>query len=108
MTSRLIVPGFNGGNPMTLRNLEWSPVMRTAGGGRPGRRADWSGRFDLESEALAQNLNDHLEHTFEEGQSAISEIIEDVSDAAFRFDGVAVRHRGGVRFTFDAFTRKPV
>jgi len=103
----LIVPGFNGGNPMKLLNFDSSPVMRAAGGGRAGRLADWSGRFDLESEALAQDLNDHLEHSWEEGESAVSEIIEEVSPAAFRFEGVAVRYRGGTRFSFDAFSRKP-
>jgi hypothetical protein len=107
MTSRLIVPGFNGGNPMPLLYFEYAPVMRSAGGGRAGMLADWSGRFDVESEALGQDLTDHLEHTFEEGQSAVSEIIEEVPEGPFRFDGVALRHRGGVRFTFDAFSRKP-
>jgi len=68
MTSHLIVPGFNGGNPMKLLNFDSSPVMRAAGGGRAGRLADWSGRFDLETEALAQDLNDHLEHPLEEGK----------------------------------------
>jgi hypothetical protein len=61
----------------------------------------------LESEALAQDLNDHLEHPLEEGESAVSEIIEEVPPAAFRFEGVAVRYRGGTRFSFDAFSRKP-
>jgi len=107
MTSHLIVPGFNGGKPMTLLNFDCSPVMRAAGGGRAGRLADWSGRFDLESEALARDLNDHLEHPLEEGESAVSEIIEEVPPAAFRFEGVAVRYRGGTRFSFDAFSRKP-
>jgi hypothetical protein len=107
MTSRLIVPGFNGGNSVKLLNFACSPVMRLAGGGRAGRLADWSGRFDLESEALAQDLNDHLEHPWEEGESAVSEIIEEVPPAAFRFEGVAVRYRGGTRFSFDAFSRKP-
>jgi hypothetical protein len=107
MTAHLIVPGFNGGNPMKLLNFDSSPVMRAAGGGRAGRLADWSGRFDLESEALAQDLNDHLEHPLEEGESAVSEIIEEVPPAAFRFEGVAVRYRGATRFSFDAFSRKP-
>ena len=39
-------------------------VMRLAGGGRAGRLADWSGRLDLESAALARALNDHFEHIF--------------------------------------------
>jgi hypothetical protein len=86
MTSHLIVPGFNGGNPMKLLNFDSSPVMRAAGRGRAGRLADWSGRFDLESEG---------------------EIIEEVPPAAFRFEGVVVRYRGGTRFSFDAFSRKP-
>jgi hypothetical protein len=107
MTSRLIVPGFNGGNSVKLLNFACSPVMRMAGGGRTGRLADWSGRFDLESEALARDLNDHLEHSLEEGEDAISEIIQEIPPAAFRFEEVAVQHRGGTRFTFDAFSRRP-
>ena len=90
MTSHLIVPGFNGGNPMKLLNFDCSPVMRAAGGG-----------------PLARDLDDHLEHPLEEGESAVSEIIEEVVPAAFRFEGVAVQHRGGTRFSFDAFPRKP-
>jgi hypothetical protein len=96
MTSHLIVPGFNGGKPMKLLNFDSSPVMRAAGGGRAGRLADWSGRFDLAGEALAQDLNDHLEHPLEEGESAISKIIEEVpplrSDLkAWRFGTEAAR-----------------
>ena len=77
--------------------------MRLAGGGRAGRLADWSGRFDLESEALVRDLNDHLEHPLEEGESAVSEIIEEVppprSDLKRRrFSTEAARD-----FTFDAF-----
>jgi hypothetical protein len=45
MTAHLIVPGFNGGNPMKLLNFDCSPVMRAAGGG-----------------PLARDLDDHLEH----------------------------------------------
>jgi hypothetical protein len=78
MTSQLIVPGFNGDNPMKLLYFNCLPVMRAAGGGRAGRLADWSGHFDLESEALAQDLKDHLEHPLEEGESAINEVIEEV------------------------------
>ena len=45
--------------------IRWdNDVMRLAGGGQAGRLADWSGRFDLESEALARALNDHFEHIF--------------------------------------------
>jgi hypothetical protein len=51
MTAHLIVPGFNGGNPMKLLNFDCSPVMRAAGGG-----------------PLARDLNDHLEHPLEEGK----------------------------------------
>jgi len=82
--------------------------MRAAGGGRAGRLADWSGRFEVESEAVAQDLTEHIEHTFEEGHSAISEIIEEAPDAIFRFEGVAVRHRAGAQFAFNAFSRKAV
>jgi hypothetical protein len=58
MTAHLIVPGFNGGNPMKLLNFDCSPVMRAAGG---GRRAAGGG-------PLARDLNDHLEHPLEEGK----------------------------------------
>ena len=51
MTAHLIVPGFNGGNPMKLLNFDCSPVMRAAGGG-----------------PLARDLDDHLEHPLEEGK----------------------------------------
>ena len=101
--SRLIVPGFNGGNPLPLAEYELSSGMR--GAGRGGRVADWSGQFAVATPALAQELDDHLEHTFEEGQSAVSEIAEDGPDGRFRLGGVALRYRGGARFTFDAFSR---
>ncbi len=105
---RLIVPGFNGGNPLMLTGFELSPGMRAAGGGRGGRVADWSGHLAVESPALAEELNDHIEHTFEEGHSAVSEIIEDGPDGRFRLEGVALRYRGGAKFAFDAFSRNRV
>ena len=101
--AHLIVPGFNGGNPVALAEYALSSGMR--GAGRGGRVAGWSGQFAVASPALAQELDDHLEHTFEEGQSAVSEIAEDGPDGRFRLGGVALRYRGGVRFAFDAFSR---
>jgi hypothetical protein len=101
----LMVPGFNGGDPMKLVGFEVSSALRARAGSRAGRLADWSGRFDLEDAALAQELSDHLDRTFEEGHSGVAEIIGDDQGVAFRFEGVAVRHRGGVKFAFDAFSR---
>jgi hypothetical protein len=103
--SRLIVPGFNGGHPMPLAEFELSPGMRRAGGGRSGRLADWSGHLSVADQALAEELNDHLEHNFEEGQSTVNEIIEDAPDGSFKLEGVALRYRGGAKFGFDAFSR---
>jgi hypothetical protein len=99
----LIVPGFNGGDPVKLVRFEVSSALRAPGGGRTGRLADWSGRFDLEDASLAQELADHLDRTFEEGHSGVAEISGD--DPGDRFEGVALRHRGGVKFAFDAFSR---
>jgi hypothetical protein len=101
----LIVPGFNGGKPLLLVEFALSPGMRAAGGGRVGRLADWSGQFTLASPVLAQELDDHIAHNFEEGHSAVAEIVEDGPDGQFKLEGVAVRHRGGTKFSFDAFTR---
>jgi len=39
-----------------------------------------------------------LNISFEEGLFAISEIIQDAPSASFRFEEVAVQHRGGARF----------
>jgi len=100
----LTVPGFNGGNAMKLVGFEVSSALRLRGGGT-GRVADWSGRFDIEDPALARQLGEHLDRTFEEGHTGIAEIIDDDLDGTFRFEGVAVRHRGGVKFAFDAFLR---
>jgi hypothetical protein len=101
----LTVPGFNGGDPIRLVGFEVFSSLRAPGGGRTGRLADWSGRFDLEDASLAQELSDHLDRTFEEGHSGVAEITGDEPGGAFRFAGVAVRHRGGVKFAFSAFSR---
>ena len=105
--AKLIVPGFNGGNPVRLLEFNISTALRRADGARTGMVANWAGHFDLESVSVAQELHEHLEHPFEVGQSAVSEIILNASGASFRFDGVAVSYRGGVRFTFSAFSRTP-
>ena len=101
----LTVPGFNGGDPLPLAGFEVGSGFRTPGGGRTGRLADWSGRFELDDAALAKALADHLDRTFEEGHSGVAEITETGPDGIFRFEGVAVRHRGGTKFAFDAFAR---
>jgi len=104
-TAGLIVPGFNGGNPLILANFVVSPAMRSIGGGRTGRLADWSGSFSLDSVSLAQSLDDHLTHTFEEGHSAVSEIVEQMDGERYTFEGVSIRYSGGTNFTFRAFAR---
>ena len=101
----LMVPGFNGGDPVKLVRFEVSSALRAPGGGRTGRLADWSGRFDLEDASLAPELSDHLDRTFEEGYSGAAEITGGEPGGAFRFEGVAERHRGGVKFAFNAFSR---
>jgi hypothetical protein len=100
----LIVPGFNGGNPIALTEFDFSASLRSVAG-RSGRLADWTGQFALPSDAMAAALNEHLDHTFEEGHSAVSEIIEAADGARFKFDGVALRHRGGARYAFTAHSR---
>jgi hypothetical protein len=107
MASRVVltVPGFNGGDPIALAEFEVSSGLRATGGGRTGRIAGWTGRFELVDAALAPSLADHLDRTFEEGHTGVAELVEDGPDGRFRFDGVAVRHRGGVKFAFDAFAR---
>jgi hypothetical protein len=57
---------------------------------------------------LAEALADHLDRSFEEGHSGVAEIVAEGTDGASRFTGVAVRHRGGGKFAFDAFARVPV
>jgi hypothetical protein len=103
--ARLTVPGFNEGKPLPLLDYALASGLRAAGGGRTGRLADWSGEFAVEDPELATAINDHIEHNFEEGHSAVSEIVEDGPDSQFKLEGVALRHRGGAKFGFDAFSR---
>ncbi|MBV8889168.1 MAG: hypothetical protein JO305_05810 [Alphaproteobacteria bacterium] len=105
-SASLTVPGFNNGNPLPLLNFAFTPALRSLGGGRSGRMADWAGSFEVESPALAESLDDHLAHTFEEGHSAVSEIAEHSDEGRFHYGGVALRHRGGAKFTFDAASRE--
>ncbi|MBV9862565.1 MAG: hypothetical protein JO267_10505 [Alphaproteobacteria bacterium] len=104
-TASLIVPGFNQGRPITLLNFTVAPGMRAIGGGRTGRLADWSGSFEVESRELAESLDDHLGHTFEEGHSAVSQITESANGSRSIYEEVALRYRGGARFTFAASSR---
>ncbi len=99
----LTVPGFNGGKAIRLVGFEVSSALRLRGGGG-GRVADWAGRFDIEGPALAKELSEHLDRTFEEGHTGIAEIVGDDADGSFRLEGVAARHRGGLKFAFDAFS----
>lgn len=103
--ARLTVPGFNEGKPLPLVDYALASGLRAAGGGRTGRLADWSGQFAVETPELAAAINDHIENNFEEGHSAVSEMVEDGADGQFKLEGVALRHRGGVKFGFDAFSR---
>lgn len=99
----LTVPGFNGGKAIRLVSFEVSSALRLRGGGG-GRVADWAGRFDIDDAVLAKDLSEHLDRTFEEGHTGIAEIIGDDADGGFRLEGVAARHRGGLKFAFDAFS----
>lgn len=106
--ARLIVPGFNEGKPLLLLDYELAPGMRAAGGGRAGRVADWSGNFAVDNQALAEELDNHIAHNFEEGHSAVGQIIEEGPEGPFELNGVAPRHRGGTKFGFTAFSRSRI